>query len=267
MFISSNTHPPAKRCHALMKLFGLPAPVAKELCVSCFFLFFFFLPADSCHQIMIRDEHTSRCSSQWRVHSELDWQTAPGRWTRRWKKNTSLCAEELFFFSQLWPPFLKATPMASRLNAIGDASMFAFLKAGWPGIRRAVELHGWAFCSSVPLARCRCKPVSTTTTPLSQRLAIVIVNFRRRFLSSPLFFDVWFLLPFIFFKSTHQHTGALRHRWHEKSLRSGVSWICLHVGAFHREIIPHSLQKKRFIFSCEMTSGGSMFDLICATSR
>lgn len=164
------------------------------------------------------------------------------------KKKTSLCAEELFFFSQLWPPFLKATPMASRLNAIGDASMFAFLKAGWPGIRRAVELHGWAFCSSVPLARCRCKPVSTTTTPLSQRLAIVIVNFRRRFLSSPLFFDVWFLLPFIFFKSTHQHTGALRHRWHEKSLRSGVSWICLHVGAFHREIIPHSLQKKGLFF-------------------
>lgn len=216
---------------------------------------------------MIRDEHTSRCSSQWRVHSELDWQTAPGRWTRRWKKKTSLCAEELFFFPSCGPLFLKATPMASRLNAIGDASMFAFLKAGWPGIRRAVELHGWAFCSSVPLARCRCKPVSTTTTLLSQRLAIVIVNFRRRFLSSPLFFDVWFLLPFIFFKSTHQHTGALRHRWHEKSLRSGVSWICLHVGAFHREIIPHSLQKKRFIFSCEMTSGGSMFDLICATSR
>lgn len=266
MFISSNTHPPAKRCHALMKLFGLPAPVAKELCVSCFF-FFFFLPADSCHQIMIRDEHTSRCSSQWRVHSELDWQTAPGRWTRRWKKKRAFVPRSFFFFPSCGPLFLKATPMASRLNAIGDASMFAFLKAGWPGIRRAVELHGWAFCSSVPLARCRCKPVSTTTTPLSQRLAIVIVNFRRRFLSSPLFFDVWFLLPFIFFKSTHQHTGALRHRWHEKSLRSGVSWICLHVGAFHREIIPHSLQKKRFIFSCEMTSGGSMFDLICATSR
>lgn len=164
------------------------------------------------------------------------------------KKKRAFVPRSFFFFSQLWPPFLKATPMASRLNAIGDASMFAFLKAGWPGIRRAVELHGWAFCSSVPLARCRCKPVSTTTTLLSQRLAIVIVNFRRRFLSSPLFFDVWFLLPFIFFKSTHQHTGALRHRWHEKSLRSGVSWICLHVGAFHREIIPHSLQKKVYFF-------------------
>lgn len=164
------------------------------------------------------------------------------------KKKRAFVPRSFFFFSQLWPPFLKATPMASRLNAIGDASMFAFLKAGWPGIRRAVELHGWAFCSSVPLARCRCKPVSTTTTLLSQRLAIVIVNFRRRFLSSPLFFDVWFLLPFIFFKSTHQHTGALRHRWHEKSLRSGVSWICLHVGAFHREIIPHSLQKKGLFF-------------------
>lgn len=29
-----------------------------------------FLPADFCHQMMIRDEHTSRCSSQRRVYSE-----------------------------------------------------------------------------------------------------------------------------------------------------------------------------------------------------
>lgn len=44
MFISSNTPPPAKRCRrALMKLFGLAAPVAKELRLSCFFFFHFFL--------------------------------------------------------------------------------------------------------------------------------------------------------------------------------------------------------------------------------
>lgn len=46
------------------------------------------------------------------------------------KNKTSLCVEEPFFFFPVVAPFSKATPMASRLNAIGDASMFAFLKAG-----------------------------------------------------------------------------------------------------------------------------------------
>lgn len=82
-----------------------------------------FLPADFCHQIMIRDEHTSRCSSQWRVYSERDWQTAPGR--EETLKNEPLCEEPVLASTPL-VALSKATPMASQLNAIGDASMLAF---------------------------------------------------------------------------------------------------------------------------------------------
>lgn len=62
-----------------MKLFGLPAPVAKELRVS-----WFFRLQISRHQMMIRDEHTSRCSSRRRVRV----QSETGKQRRR---KTSLC--------------------------------------------------------------------------------------------------------------------------------------------------------------------------------
>lgn len=52
-----------------MKLFGRSAPVAKELRVS-WFVFFPLRLQISRHQMMIRDEHTSRCWRQRRVHSE-----------------------------------------------------------------------------------------------------------------------------------------------------------------------------------------------------
>lgn len=72
---------------------------------------------------MIRDEHTSRCSSQWRVYSERDWQTAPGR--EETLKNEALCEEPVLASTPL-VALSKATPMTSQLNAIGDASMLAF---------------------------------------------------------------------------------------------------------------------------------------------
>lgn len=87
-------------------------------------------------------------------------------------------------------------------------------------------------------------------TTSSQRLRIVI--------GAP-FIPFWCLISslFVLFK-IHISTDALRHRWHEKSLRSGVSWICFHVAAFHWEIIP---------LSCCKTLPATWFALLHAEHR
>lgn len=156
MFISSNTHPPAKRCHALMKLFGLPAPVAKELCSS----WFFFMLADFCHQIMIRDEHTSRCSSHWRVYSELDWQTASG-WG---KKKEALCVRAF-----CWPHF------KTNLMRLEMVHVYV-LKVGWPEICGITRLGILPLCTSDKVSVKKNNPVCYNIS--TQRLANVTVNFR-----------------------------------------------------------------------------------------
>ena len=153
MFISSNTHPPAKRCHALMKLFGLLAPVAKELRVSCSC---FISPADFCHQIMIRDERTSRCSSQWRVYSQPGWQTAPG--PRDARANRALCSARR--------PFHKRRLM--RLET-----------------RPCWRTGGRASGNSASCEITRLLCTSGKVSGKQQHLVSVGVDFGRRFLSSP----------------------------------------------------------------------------------
>lgn len=127
MFISSNTHPPAKRCHALMKLFGLPAPVAKELCSSLVLIFFFFF----CLQIYV-------------IKWWWEMSTPQGAWTteRRIRskmansfrlKNEPLCVKALF---------LASAPFVALMRLV--LVHVYILKVGCPEIRRLCELHGSA---------------------------------------------------------------------------------------------------------------------------
>lgn len=112
---------------------------------------------------MIGDEHTSRCSSHWRVYSDRDWQTARG-----WEETVE--SEPLYqkplLASTAVVVLWKQSPMASVLNAIGDASMFKSWRCKDQN-QSTVEVHICAFCSSVSFKRCRQKLVSSTTTPLS----------------------------------------------------------------------------------------------------
>ena len=60
MFINTHTHPPAKRCYALMKLFEYQGRLLRyNVLVTRDVML-----ADFCYQIMIRDVLTSRCSVQ-----------------------------------------------------------------------------------------------------------------------------------------------------------------------------------------------------------